>query len=93
MFENLRAMPPAFIIPSSGITVVKDEKAQLELIRSPGFDPQRTVVVEEPLGIPSTDGATGNVQWISRKNASLQLKVESETHSVLVLSQVFYPGW
>jgi hypothetical protein len=93
MFENLRAMPPAFLVPSTGITVIKDEKAQMELIRSPGFDPERTVVVEEPLGIASADGAPGNVQWISRKNASVQLKVESATHSVLVLSQVFYPGW
>jgi hypothetical protein len=93
MFENLSAMPPAFLVPSSGITVIKDEKAQMELIRSPGFDPARTVVLEEPLSLSSTGGVPGNVQWIARKNSSLQLKVESATDSVLVLSQVFYPGW
>jgi len=93
MFENLMAMPPAFLIPTSGITVIKDGEAQMSLIRSPGFDPARTVVVEEPLPVPSTDGVPGNLQWISRKNASFQLKVESGTHSVLVLSQIFYPGW
>ena len=93
MFENLRAMPPAFLVPTSGMTVIKDREAQMSLIRSPEFDPARTVVVEEPLAVPSADGVPGTVQWISRKNASLQLRVDNETQSVLVLSQIFYPGW
>lgn len=93
MFQNIRAMPPAFLVPSSGITVIKDEEAQMELIRSPGFDPARTVVLEEPLSLASGDGIPGSVRWIGRKNSSLQLKVETSTDSVLVLSQIFYPGW
>jgi Bacterial membrane protein YfhO len=93
MFENLKAMPPAFLVPSSGITVIKDEKAQMESIRSAGFDPARTVILEEPLSLASTSGVPGNVHWIARKNSSLQLKVDSATDSVLVLSQTFYPGW
>jgi uncharacterized membrane protein YfhO len=65
----------------------------MDLIRSPGFDPARTVVVEEPLSLPSTGGVPGTVQWMSRKNASFELKLESNTDSVLVLSQTYYPGW
>ena len=93
MFENLRAMPPAFLVPSSGVMVIRDERAQMDLIRSANYDPERTVVLEEPFRFALTGGVPGNVQWIERKNASLRLKVESDTNSVLVLSQIYYPGW
>jgi len=93
MFENLRAMPPAFLVPSSGVMVIRDEWAQMDLIRSANYDPERTVVLEEPFMFALTGGVPGNVQWIERKNASLRLKVESDTNSVLVLSQIYYPGW
>jgi hypothetical protein len=92
-FENLRVLPPAFLVPFGGIVVAGDEARQLELIRKPGFDPERTVVLGQSMFETSAQGSPGRVSWLARNNTRLHLKVESPQDSVLVLSQTFYPGW
>jgi hypothetical protein len=96
IFENLRALPAAFLVPSSGIRIVSDDEQQLAMIKDSSFDPEQSVVVGQTLknaGVKQQHPAASAVQWVARRNNSFQLKVDAENDSVLVVSQTYYPGW
>jgi len=93
VFENLQVVPPAILVPGNGILVESNERRQLELISSPTFDPLRSVVLSEPIAASRTPALQGKVMWISRRNSSFHVKVENPQDSILVVSQMFYPGW
>jgi len=56
VFENLQVVPPAILVPGSGILVESNEQRQLELISSPTFDPLRNVVLSEPIATSRPPG-------------------------------------
>ena len=47
VYENLRALPPAYVVPVSGIEVIPDEAQQLLRVKDPNFDAERCVVLSE----------------------------------------------
>jgi hypothetical protein len=93
LFENLKAMSPAFLVPSGGIRVIKEAARQIELIRSPDFDPERTVILSAPVPLAPSDKPVGRLSWISKGNSTFHLKIDDAQDSVLVVSQTYYPGW
>lgn len=99
VLENLHAMPRAFIVPASGIEVIADEALQLERVKAPSFNPEHSVVLATAgTGTSDSGESAGNsdsarVEWIHRDTNSFQLKVDAPTPSVLVASQIYYPGW
>lgn len=96
ILENQRAMPRAWLV-----TDVKavDANAALRYIRGKeDFDPRRTALLEvapddlpivTPGELPSSSGA---VITDYRPN-SLRLETSAPMASVLVVSEIFYPGW
>jgi len=99
VLENLRALPPAFLVPASGIEVVPDDAQQLNRIKDPSFDPERSVVLpgepDEPASLDSGDSSISDkkVEWVSRRSSDFELDVAAREPSILVVSQIDYPGW
>jgi len=97
VFENLRAMPGAFLVPASGIQVVKDSGSQMKILKEPSFNPQTTVILDEPVTPPKTSNASpaqgAQVSMFQRKTNELQMRVDTDQESILVISQTYYPGW
>jgi len=97
VYENLKAMPAAFVVPASGAVVVEDEVSQLARVKDPMFDPEREVVLARPISqavaVSTSGGTPAKVEWLSKRTNSFDLKVTASEASVLVVSQIDYPGW
>jgi len=99
VIENLKALPAAFIVPASGIEVISGEDLELGRVKDPGFDPERSVVLPESFADDKTKVVLSSlpqksgVVWISRRSSDFRLRVEAAQSSVLVISQIYYPGW
>ena len=101
VFENRLAMPRAFIVPASdsSIEVLPNEEAQLARLRSADFDPQHKVILNAmpaelagplPREVQESSAA---VKQIDVSSNSVDLRVDTDSPGVLVLSQMYYPGW
>jgi hypothetical protein len=101
VFENRFAMPRAFIVPASNssIEVLPNEEAQLTRLRSPDFDPEHQVIlnampVELAGALPrEARDTSAAVKHIHISSNSVDLRVDTDSPGVLVLSQMYYPGW
>jgi hypothetical protein len=99
VYENLKSLDPAFVVPATGVEVIPDDATALGRLKNPDFDPLKSVVLEKPLpetiraaGAAAT-GSTKPVEWLSRRSGDFELNVEAGDSGVLVVSQIFYPGW
>lgn len=95
IFENKSVLPRAFAVPQRGAEVIADAGAQLERVSSPEFDPLQSVVIAEPLPAAEPGGTpfSSNVQISEFHNNSFVLQTQTSEPSVLVVSQIYYPGW
>jgi hypothetical protein len=98
VYENMRAFPPAFLIPASGIEVIGDENMQLQRIKDPNFNAERCVILAEaPAELTASPAAVEAVEprvvWTSWGLDDFEMDVTAPTKSVLVVSQMVYPGW
>jgi Bacterial membrane protein YfhO len=99
LYENTTVMNRAFIVyetKSVSDTDLGTENA-LEIMRSPDFDPARTVVISTEGILPVTPLQTN----ISQSTATItqytpeqiEIEVSAAADSYLVLSDAYYPGW
>jgi hypothetical protein len=99
VFENLKAFPPAYLVPVSGVEVIPDDTSQLERLKDPRFNPERGVIVSEPPPAPFAAEPTPPVmttpktEWTARRVNDFELDINAFAPSVLVVSQIHYPGW
>ena len=97
--RNRRALPRAWLVAEAesndGETVLKrvrgDEGAK-------GFDPRRTVLLEDaPAELPPLPGgepAQGSeARVVEYEPSRIVLETDAPTPTVLVVSEIFYPGW
>ena len=98
IFENLSVLPRAFLVSASSILILPSEDSQLARLCAPRFDPARTVILSERPPAP-TDTSGGNPPAVSEVTGIEQgindasLRVTAAEPSILVLSQMHYPGW
>jgi hypothetical protein len=95
VFENLSVLPRAFLVPSSGVRIVTGERPELLAVRMPDFDPQRTVLLPEappPIG-PGTPVENPGVTAYSQNLDAVEMNARVAEPSILVVSQMSYPGW
>lgn len=92
IYRNRGVLPRAFIVPEAKV-LSQGEQVQAEL-RSPRFDPRRTVLLQdEPAGVP-TGGGSGEVSVVAYQPEKVVIRASvSSGGGWLVLSDAFYPGW
>jgi Bacterial membrane protein YfhO len=98
VFENKTVLPRAFAVPLAGVEVIRESNAQLERLKQPDFDPKRSVIfAEEPQGLKGQlskdDDLTPRVDVVDKRMNRYRLRVQSGGPAVVVLSQMYYPGW
>jgi len=99
IFENKNVLPRAFAVPASGIEVLGTTNAELERLRSPSFDPQRSVILAD---LPSSQAAgvqpaatpfISQIEMIDSQINELSFRATTSSAAALVLSQTWFPGW
>ena len=97
IYENLRAMPRAWLVPE--VLSVNSEEA-FKAIRlsqmSDGrpFDPSQIALVEEPLTFKAkTADPAATAQVVRAHDTRVEVQTSSTSPSFLVLSDNYYPGW
>ncbi|MCU1264983.1 MAG: hypothetical protein JWM21_1301 [Acidobacteria bacterium] len=97
VLRNQKALPRVWLVAEA--EVVAAEEA-LQRIRGQGkpFDPRRTALLEiDPRELPALPGgpiaAAAGARIAAQESNRLVIETNAETASVLVVSEVNYPGW
>ena len=98
VLRNKRALPRAWLVAE--VKAVNGEEAlhQIQGDTEREFDPRRTALLEVPPNeLPVLSGGLMNTDSTARiityEPSRLIIETKAPTASVLVLSEIFYPGW
>jgi hypothetical protein len=96
IYRNANALPRTFLV--GGQRVVRDEDAALAATIAPGFDAREVAVTERPVaGVPQGRAAdpaeVGTTRLLSYGDERVAVRAEANRSSLLVLTDVHYPGW
>ncbi|MDE3089697.1 MAG: YfhO family protein, partial [Chloroflexota bacterium] len=84
-------LPRAWLV---GAAQVADDQATLAAMKSDAFDPRAVAYVADALPFaPSPNAALTPVIFEAREPEHLVMSVNAPTDELLVLSEVYYPGW
>lgn len=95
VYLNKAAMPRAFIVHKA--RMMNDEEGILAYMKSSGFDPSRTAIVEDDIpqslmdGYSDSGNSAADIKEYSPRRISI--KTRSGSDGLLVLSDYYYPGW
>jgi hypothetical protein len=97
VYENLRALPRAWVVSSLVAAAEADMAAIVHASQLPDgsrFDPQTTALVD-PGTAPFARVPTGraSARVTSVEDGRIAVDVETESGGFLVLSEAYYPGW
>lgn len=97
IYENTRTLPRAWL---ANAELVATEQDELGIIRSgklsggQSWEPLRTALVETPTGITmGSSTAAGNAEVTRHEPNRVEVKTDSASPAILVLSENHYPGW
>jgi len=97
VFENTRALPRAWLTHRA--EVYDDRNARLLRLRDPQFDPRAIAILNAPLPLPlddtpqSRDAPADNVDIVRYDAEEVTIETNSTRAGVLVLADLFFPGW
>jgi hypothetical protein len=99
IYRNSYALPRVFVVDRQ--RTVAGDKAQLAAVTAPSFEGRRVAVTGKPLpGLPQDDGAgggsagtAGSARLLSYKPERVVADASARRAGLLVLTDVFYPGW
>ena len=96
LFEDLHALPRAFLVPRDGARVLADSQAVLRRLEDPAFDPATTVLLTESLPALDSSLETNEPSRVLALDLGInhhRIHVRTGEASILVLSEAYYPGW
>lgn len=89
VYRNTQAMPQAWLVHD--VQALGDEGA---LLRLRDVDPKRLALISPEWALSAARSADGDsVHAVTRSPNTLQLDVRASAPGVLVISEVWYPGW
>lgn len=93
IYHNPDALPRVFLVGRQQTVASEDEA--LRTVTAPGFDGRSVAVTEKAVaGIPqSGDGRTGSASLVSYGAEDVVAKATATRRSLLVLTDVHFPGW
>lgn len=92
--ENPQAYPRGWLVHEVEVEPVP--KSLLNRLGAQGMDLRRVALLSEPMDAtpePISASAPENVRFQSYEADSMELTVHAESRGLLVLSEVYYPGW
>jgi hypothetical protein len=87
-------LPRVFVVYEAA--VIQDDVEVESFMRSDAFDPGRTVVLQRDIGLTldaSADAPPASAAITSYKSNSISVDVATPRDAILVLSEIYYPGW
>jgi hypothetical protein len=96
VYENLRAMPRAWIVPETISLADGDVKQAIKTSRLPdgrSFDPAAMALLEEPLGFRTAADPDARAWVVQDRGPALTVQTSSRQPAFLVLGDFYYPGW
>ncbi len=99
VYEKPNAYPRAWLVHA--IAVEPNPKKLLERLNAPGVDPHRIALVAFPLSLtlqpwPKISSSQLNNEeaiWRKSRQDRVEVNVRANGRALLVLSELFYPGW
>ncbi len=92
IYRNTGALPRAWLVGE--YEVIEEDKAIIERLKSPAFDPRAKAILEEaPPGFVSQGHPQGRVKVDSYRPNVVELSVETDRPALLVMSDNWYPAW
>jgi Bacterial membrane protein YfhO len=94
IYRNMNALPRAFLV--GGQRLVGGKEAALAATTAPGFDARRVAVTEREVpGVPmgARAGEVGTARLVSYGNERVVASTRASDPSLLVVTDVHYPGW
>ena len=85
--------PRAYVVHQ--VEVIENDEKVLERLREPEFDPRQVAILPHSadLTLPSQVAGASSVAIIERQPERIVLEIEMVADGLLVLSEVYYPGW
>lgn len=97
VYENLRAMPRAWLVPEVARVTEEEALTAVRSSRMPdgrAYDPLQMALVEEPLVFKRANAdPAASAQVVRAAGSHMEVHTSSLSPSFLVLSDVYYPGW
>jgi len=92
VYENPNGMPRAWTVHEARVVPSMDQAfAELE---KPGFDAWRTAIVDAGAPLePHVEGTFEGVAIRTFEPGHLEIEVHTYSRGMLVMSEMFYPGW
>ncbi len=94
VYENPKALPPAWVVHE--VVVEPSPDALVERLGSSEFNPRIEALMETPLDAalePRFDSAPEEIEFGAFEQNRVRLTVWTQSRGLLVLSEIFYPGW
>jgi len=86
------AEPRASVVPSW--TVASGERAALDAVLEPGFDPAAVAVLEtDPGSTPVVDGPDGTATYLEASPEDVRIEAEASVPSILLVRNAWDEGW
>jgi hypothetical protein len=83
------------VVPASGVEAIAEPPRQLARIKDETFDPLHNVVLPRQLDAGGESGVlpTSQIDILPSDVNGTYIRTDTSAPSVLVLSQISYPGW
>jgi Bacterial membrane protein YfhO len=90
VFEDDQALPRSHLV--GDVVAVGDDSQALGLLASPSFDPRRTATLSR-ISCPTSGTSQTEAQLVRNDAETVEARTHSQQTSLLVVSNVDYPGW